>query len=71
MKLSWSPSDILAICATEADLGPLEAAGYRAVMAPGPGEFGPMPKADHYIVIANGVSKRIAEMTYGLFRTIE
>ena len=50
MKLSWKPTDILAICANEADLGPLEAAGYRAVMAPGPDDFGPIPRAEHYVV---------------------
>ena len=61
MKLSWKPTDILVVCVNEADLGPLEAAGYRAVMAPGAEDFGPIPKAEHYVVLANGASKRIAQ----------
>ena len=61
MAFSWSPSDILAICANEADIEVLTAAGYQAVLEPGPEEFGPMPKAGHYIVVANSRSVDIAK----------
>ena len=63
MSFSWSPKDILVICQNEADIEALVAAGYSAVLQPGPEDFGPMPEADHYIVVANG---RPADIAGGL-----
>ena len=61
MSFSWSPNDMLVICQNEADIEALVAAGYTAVLQPGPEDFGPMPKAGHYIVVANRQSEGIAE----------
>ena len=61
MTLSWSPSDILVICHNEADVEPLVAAGYAAVLSPSSDDFGPMPKAGHYIIAGNGNSDVLAQ----------
>jgi hypothetical protein len=61
MAFSWSPADILAICVSEADIEVLTAAGFQAILEPPPEEFGPLPKAGHYIVVANGRGIDIAK----------
>jgi hypothetical protein len=61
MAFSWSPKDILVICCNEADIAPLIDAGYSAILEPGPDDFGPIERAGHYIVLANGSSRTIAE----------
>src|SRR5262245_1894951 len=61
MTISWHPKDILCICQNEADIVALSAAGYTAVLEPAPEDFGPMPKAEHYIIAANGKSMAIAQ----------
>jgi hypothetical protein len=61
MTLSWSPSDILVICYNEADVEPLVAAGYAAVLSPSSDDFEPMPKAGHYIIAGNGNSDILAQ----------
>jgi hypothetical protein len=68
MSFSWSPTDILVVCQGEADIEPLQSAGFNAILQPGPEDFGPMPKAGHYIVAANGKSADIAKdlVTSGL-----
>ena len=68
MSFSWSPTDILVVCQDEADIEPLQSAGFNAILQPGAEDFGPMPKAGHYIVAANGKSGDIAKelVTSGL-----
>ena len=56
MSFSWSPRDILAVCENEADLAPLEAAGFKAILQPDADDLSPLPKAGHYVMIANGKS---------------
>jgi hypothetical protein len=61
VSFSWSPKDILVICQNEADIEPLAAAGFAAIVQPGSEDFGPIPKAVHYIVTANSESTDIAK----------
>lgn len=58
--LTWNPNEMLIICGNENDLAPLERAGYRAILEPSGHDFGPLPAADHLVVLANGDGERIA-----------
>jgi hypothetical protein len=61
VSFSWSPEDILVICQNKTDIEPLAAAGFAAVLQPSSEDFGPIPKAGHYIVTANSESTDIAK----------
>ena len=59
MTLTWNVSDIVVVCQNEAEIEALEAAGYRAMLVPGPEEFGPAPKAEHYVVATKSDARGI------------
>jgi hypothetical protein len=71
MALSWNPEDMLILCESATDVAALTDAGYVAMIAPTTEEFGPISRADHYVVAANGSSKRIANslITAGLCKS--
>jgi hypothetical protein len=56
---------MLVVCANEADIEVLAAAGYTAVLQPGADDFGPMPKAEHCIDVANANSGEVAKDLIG------
>ena len=49
------------VCQNEVDIEALQSAGFNAILQPGAEDFGPMPKAGHYIVVANGNVRDIAK----------
>ena len=53
------------VCQNEADIEALQSAGFNAILQPGAEDFGPMPKAGHYIIAANGMSGDIAKDLVG------
>jgi hypothetical protein len=57
---------MLILVEDEANVEPLTAAGYRAMLAPAPEAAEPLPAAEHYVVIANGSSKQIASTLMGI-----
>jgi hypothetical protein len=59
--LTWNPSDILALTEDEANLDPLEAAGYKARLLPPPDEFQPIERAEHYVIVGNGDAYQLAK----------
>src|SRR5262245_17850826 len=59
--LTWNPSDVIAITEDEANLEPLQAAGYRAMLPPPPDEFQPIEKAEHDVIVGNGDAYQLAK----------
>ena len=53
------------VCQNEVDIEALQSAGFNAILQPGAEDFGPMPKAGHYIIAANGMSGDIAKDLVG------
>jgi hypothetical protein len=63
--LNWNPRAILCICTNETNVEVLSQAGYTAMLAPAPDDCSLLPKAEHYIVFANGKSEEIAKSLAG------
>jgi hypothetical protein len=63
--LNWNPEAILCICSNETDVEVLSRAGYTAILAPEPDDFSLLPKAEHYIVLADGKIGEIAKSLAG------
>ena len=60
MTLRWNKDDMVVLGETEADLDALATAGYTAILPPDGDDFGPIPRASHYVVAANGNGREIA-----------
>jgi hypothetical protein len=67
--LNWKPQAILCLCSNETDVDVLSQAGYKAILAPEPDDFSLLPKADHYIVLADGRIGEIAKRLAGACET--
>ena len=52
---------MLCVCDNEADIEPLLAAGYQAILTPGADDPTPLPPAEHYVVLANGRGRALAK----------
>jgi twinkle protein len=63
--LNWNPEAILCLCSNETDVEVLSQAGYTAILAPEQDDFSLLPKAEHYIVFANGKTGEIAKSLAG------
>ena len=53
MSISWNQNNLVVLAPTEADVEALASVGYQAILIPGSDEFGPLPKAGHYVVTAS------------------
>jgi len=60
MTISWNKERLVVLAPNEADIEVLGGVGYQAILIPSSDDFGPLPKADHYIVAAPEHANAIA-----------